>query len=127
MAVPLGAFRPAHLVGVRGCPQLPAGHPAKIVGNHVVETDSLAVTVNALKQFHQLHRLHQQARLFMNLTRQPARKGLTQFKSTAGQRPLALQRLRAAAHQQHPAGIHNHRAHRHNRRCWKLSPHLVPS
>ena len=103
VAVPLRPLHPAHRIRIRGRLQLPARHAAQVVGNHIVVADALALAMNAVQQLDQFDRLNRSARSLPS-PRAPPRPAsdFAHFKHAAGQRPLALQRLGSAPHQQHP-------------------------
>jgi hypothetical protein len=70
--------------------------------------------------------LHGQARLFAHFAHQPVGERLAQLQRSTRQRPMALERWVASAHQQYAAPVHHYGANRHSRRLRKLTLHSLP-
>ncbi len=124
MAVPLRTLHPPHCVCIGGCAQFSARHAAQIIGDHVVVADALALAMNPVENLNQFNRLHLQPGFFPHFARNPGGQRLAHFEHAARQRPMALERLAPAPHQQHPALLDDHRAHAHERRLRKLALQL---
>src|SRR5580698_4751242 len=110
VAVPLGALYPADRVGVGGGLQFPAGDATKVVRDHIMVPDAVAVAMDSIQEFDQLDRLDPQPGLFVDLADNAGGESFAQFQHSTGQRPLAFQRLASTAHQQHAAPIDDDRA-----------------
>ena len=121
MAVPFRPFHPAHRVGVGGRPNVPPVTPAQVIRDHVVVANPLAVAMNAVEEFDEFHRLDDQPGLFASLHVPLPRVAFPQFDQTAGNGPLAFQRLASAPDQQHAALVDNHTADANQRRQRKFS------
>ena len=53
MAVPFGAFDPAHRVGIRAGAELAARYPTKVVGDDIVVANAATFAVNAVKKLNE--------------------------------------------------------------------------
>ena len=125
MAIPFGALRPADSVGVVGGAQRSAEDAAEVVGDDVVVADALAFAVNPVDELNQLERLDLKAGLFHHFARHAGGEGFAQLEMAAGKGPMALERLAAAADQQHAAVLHNHGANADQGGRWKLALHAL--
>jgi hypothetical protein len=84
------------------------------------------LAMDTVEKLNQFQRFDDQTRLFPRLADHRVEQPLAQFEQAAGQRPVAFERLGSTPHQKHPALVHNHRAHAHQRRKRKLSLHTPP-
>jgi hypothetical protein len=104
MAVPFGALDPADGVGVRGGAQLAAGDAAEVVGDDVVIADAAALAMNAVES--SMSSMGSTSRPVSSRTSRTDAGGerFTDFEHAAGERPVALEGLGAAANEEH-AGL----------------------
>lgn len=100
MTVPLRPLHPTHRVRVGRRRQGAADQMAKVVGNHVVVSDAIAVAMDPLEQFDEFYRLDNESGLFPDLTDHSLAKGFTDIDEAAGQRPLPFRGLMAALHEE---------------------------
>jgi hypothetical protein len=125
-SVPLRAFNPTDCVRVGGCEELAAGDAAEVVGEDVMVTNAAFDAVNAVKQLDQFKGFDDEAGLFAHLANDAGGERLADFKQAAGQRPLALERLVAAADEQDAACVYDYGTDADKRRFWILSLHGPP-
>jgi hypothetical protein len=116
-------IHPSHRIRIRRGLQCAARHTAKVIGYHVVKSHPLAFPENPVQKLNQFQRFHFEPGLFHHLAYHRIGERFAYFKHSSGQRPMALQRLAAALHQQHAALLHDHRAHTNQRRQREFSLH----
>jgi hypothetical protein len=121
VAGPFAALDPADGVGVRGRVQLASGDSAKIIGDDIVIAHAVAVTMNAVQKLDQFDRLNVEAGFLADLANDACDERLTDLEQAAGECPVALEGLGAAANQEHVAILHDNRAHANEWRLRKLA------
>ena len=104
MTIPFGSLDPADGIGVRGGAQLAAGDTAEVVGDDVVIADALTLAMNAVEKLDELDGLDVEAGFFADFAHCAGGERFTEFEHAAGERPVALEWLGAAADQKH-AGV----------------------
>ncbi len=104
MAIPLGALDPTDRGSVRSGAQLAAGDAAKVVGDDVVIADALALAMNAVQEFNEFDGLDVEAGFLADFAHGSGREGFADFEHAAGEGPVTLEGLGAAANEEH-AGV----------------------
>jgi len=121
MAVPLGALDPADRVGIRGGAKLAAGDAAKVVGDDVVVAHAIAFAVDAVEEINELDEFDVEAGFLADFAHDAGGKRFADFKHASGQRPVALEGLTAAAHEEHAAILDDDCAHTDEGGCWEFA------
>lgn len=124
-AVPLCSPNPAHGIRIRRRQQVSPNDPAKIVGNHIVESHTFSLgglmLLNPIDELNQCDGLNFKPGFFLDLANHSIGKRFPQFQDAARQGPLPLRRLMASLDEQNPILMHNHRRDADNRRLRKFS------
>src|SRR5208337_4484790 len=102
---------PSHLANVGSCFGFSGDRPAQVVNQHVVILGAaLVIGEDAVEDVQQLARFDLEPGLLQRLAADAVAKLLSQFQHSAWHRPLPLERLGGAAHQQSAAAIHDNGA-----------------
>src|SRR5580693_309793 len=121
MAVPLGAFDPAHGVSIRSGTQLAAGNATQVVGDDIVVANAATLAVNAVEKLNEFDDFDIKPGFLLYFARNSVEQRLTHLEHSAGECPMALERFPATADEQHAALVNDDRAHADQRSLGKLS------